>query len=170
MKRTLATTLTLALALPLLAEEAKKAEEKPKTQPPAAATAQAGDSPLVAASKRANRLGKKSTSKVMITNETLKASGGNAHVTTTAKQTSLDAVIKQDPPAPTPEMVAAKQNAERQKLAAEEAAKKREEQQKRTQQVSTAAEEFEEEYPDDMDPAQAEKQMRDASAPQKPPR
>jgi len=163
MKRTLATTLTLALALPLLAEEAKKAEETPKPQPAAQA-----DSPLVAAAKRANRLGKKSTSKV-ITNQTVKESGANAHVTTTSKQTSLDAVIKQDPPAPTPEMVAAKKIAERQKLEAEEAAKKREADQKRTQKVKGAAEQFEEEYPDDVDPAQAEKAMRDASAPQKPP-
>lgn len=164
MKRTLATTLTLALALPLLAEEAKKAEEKPKPQPVAQA-----DSPLVAAAKRSNRLGRKPTTKV-ITNETLKTSGANAHVTTTAKQTSLESVVKQDPPAPTPEMIAAKKIADRQKLEAEEAAKKREAEQKRTQNVSVAAEEFEEEYPDDMDPAQAEKQMRDASAPQKPPR
>ncbi len=164
MKRTLATTLTLALALPLLAEEAKKAEETPKPQPAAQA-----DSPLVAAAKRANRLGKKSTSKT-ITNQTLKTSGTTAHVTTTASQTSLDSVIKQEPPAPTPEMVAAKQIADRQKLEADEAAKKRAAEQKRTQKVTAAAEEFEEEYPDDMDPAQAEKQMRDASAPQKPPR
>lgn len=164
MKRTLATTLTLVLALPLLAEEAKKSEEKPAVQPAAQA-----DSPLVAAAKRSKRLGKKPASKV-ITNETVKTSGTNAHVTTTANQTSLDAVLKQPPPAPTPEMVAAKKAEEQRKAAAAEEAKKREAERKRAQKVRAAAEGVEEEYPDDVDPAQAEKQIHDASAPQKPPR
>jgi hypothetical protein len=165
MKRTLATVLTLALALPLLAEEAKKSEETPKTAP--------ADSPLVAAAKRSNRLGKKPSSKV-ITNQTLKTSGANAHVTTTSSQTSLEPMLKRPAAKPTPEMIAAEQAAQRRKAEAEAAAKKQEAQQKQAHQVRAAAENVEEEYPDDVDPAQAEKQMRDANAPppadKKPPR
>jgi hypothetical protein len=80
MKRALKIMLAVSLALPLAADEAKKADEK-KAEPsvaqqqPAAQT----DSPLVAAARRTNRLGKKSASPV-ITNESLKASKG--HVTT----------------------------------------------------------------------------------------
>lgn len=89
MKRALILTLTAILASPLLADETKKAEEKKKseTTTTAAATAPAPvastDSPMVQAAKRANRLGRKSTS-IVITNESLKGSKG--HITTTTSQ------------------------------------------------------------------------------------
>ena len=56
------------------------------------------DSPLVAAAKRSNRLGKKPA--MVITNETLKSSGAKAHVTTTASQPALPAAQASKPVAP----------------------------------------------------------------------
>lgn len=165
MKHTLAGLLTLALALPLLADEAKKKEE-PK---PAIAPAAQPDSPLVAAAKRANRLGKKPSSKVVITNETLKAAGGNAHVTTTQSQGSLEAVVKMPPPAPTPEMVRAKQLEDLRAKEAEAAAAKQKAEEQRAKRMRYAAQNAEEEYPDDVDPAQAEQNLSEVHA-QKPPR
>jgi hypothetical protein len=53
----------------------------------AANTMLAEDSPLVAAAKKANRSGKKST--IVITNETLSQIGASAHVTTTKTQKPL---------------------------------------------------------------------------------
>jgi hypothetical protein len=88
MKRALTTAMAITLALPLLGgEKSTKADEKPAQQktakaatteqaPPPAATGP--ESPLVAAARRANRLGRKSTTTV-ITNESVKSSRG--HVT-----------------------------------------------------------------------------------------
>lgn len=160
----------LALALPMLADEPKKSEE-PKPQPAptttAATTAAQPDSPLVAAAKRANRLGKKSASKVVITNDTLKSSGSNAHVTTTE---TLRALPKGQAE-PSQEVLELQQREKNRKVAAEAAAKKEKEEKQRATKVRYAAENAEEEYPDDVDPAQAEKQLQDANKPkeEKPP-
>ena len=159
----------LALALPMLADEPKKSEE-PKPQPAQTTTAQAApaqpDSPLVAAARRANRLGKKSGSKV-ITNETLKTSGQKAHVTTTE---TLRALPKGEVE-PSQEVLELQQREKDRKAAAEAAAKKEKEAKKREARVATAAENAEEEYPDDVDPTMAEKQLQDANKPkvEKPP-
>lgn len=88
------TMLALALAaLPLLAQEEAK---KPASQ------AQE-DSPLVAAARRSNRLGKKPAK--VITNATLsKASGSTARVTTTETQPPI-LMPTTDKPRPTAEML-----------------------------------------------------------------
>ena len=143
MNRAMTSMLTLALlALPVLAEEAKKTETP------------AQDSPLVAAAKRANRLGKKPTN--VITNETVKKSGNTGHVTTTTNpQGNLPAPLpKEDTHAP---KVTEAKKAE----APADAKKKAEERQAK---LAAAAEVDEEEYPDDVDPAQAEKALRDVAA------
>jgi len=158
MKRILVTTAMLALALPMLADEPKKSEE-PKPAPAQTTTAQP-DSPLVAAAKRSNRLGKKSTSKV-ITNATLKTSGQNAHVTTTE---TLRALPKADVE-PSKEVTELQQREKDRKAAADAAAKKEKEEQKRAVKASYAAENAEEAYPDDVDPAHSEKQQQDANKP-----
>jgi len=143
MKHTLAPALTLALlALPLLAE----------------------DSAMVAAAKRANRLGKKPVSKIVITNETVKSSGANAHVTTTQQQKAIVLPV-QEQVKPTAEEAAAKKVAERQKAEAQAAAAKQQAAGKKTAAMRDSAQNVEEEYPDDLDPAQAEKQLQDAHKP-----
>jgi hypothetical protein len=163
MKRILATTAMLALALPMLADEPKKSEE-PKPQPAQTTTA---DSPLAAAAKRANRLGKKPTSKVVITNDTLKSSGQNAHVTTTDKLRALPRGQAE----PSQEVLELQEREQKRKAAAEAALKKEKEEKERAAKVRYAAQNAEEAYPDDMDPAQAEKQLQDANKPkeEKPP-
>ena len=88
MKRAL-TMLAAAIALPLLAEEpakttaAKTADAKPKAAATstAAPAPQQPESPLVAAARRANRLGKKPAN--VITNDNLVKAGSSGHVTTT---------------------------------------------------------------------------------------
>lgn len=170
MKRTFVTTAMLALALPMLAEEPKKSEE-PKPQPAqtttAATTVAQADSPLVAAAKRANRLGKKSTSKVVITNDTLKNSGQNAHVTTTETLRALPRGHAE----PSQEVLDLQERAEKRKAEAEAAAKREKEEKQRQAKIRQAAQNEEEAYPDDVDPAQAEKQLQNANQPkeEKPP-
>ncbi len=140
--------LTIALvlaALPVAAEEKKKSADPaaPATTAAAAAPAaqQQPDSPLVAAAKRANRLGKKPAK--VITNESLKTSGQNAHITTTATQAPLVMPKPLDPPRPTPEMEAARaQQAQKQKQAEEaEKQRKAKEAQERKAQADAAARE-----------------------------
>jgi hypothetical protein len=135
------------LALPLFAEEPKK-----PAQP-------VPDSPLVAAAKRANRLGRKPASKIVITNATLESSGANAHVTTTEK---LGSVTLPPPPPPPVEVVLAQQAAERRKIAAEAEAKKQKTAEQRKAIIRAASQANEEEFPDDVDPALAEKALQDA--------
>ena len=117
-----------AVALPVMAEEKtqqtassgeKTAAKAEATKAQTAAVPQA-DSPLVAASKRANRLGKKPTN--VITNETLKQSGAGAHVTTTTQQPRFQAPEYMPPPRPTPEMEAATRRAAQEKELAKKAA------------------------------------------------
>ncbi len=154
MTRAMTSMLTLALlALPVLAEEPKKTETP------------AQDSPLVAASKRANRLGKKKPANV-ITNETVKKSGATAHVTTTTNPAKLPA----PPPAKPAETVHAAKVTEQPKPAATTPEDKKKTEEERQRRLAMAAEAVEEEHPDDVDPAQAEKELRDAQAEQKPPR
>lgn len=151
MTRALTIILVLALpilALPILADE-KKAEKAATTTTTTTATTTAAaepqaqpDSPLVAAAKRANRLGKKPTN--LITNATLKTSGTNAHVTTTDKQAIFQMPKPLEPPRDTPEMAAAKAQQEQRAKAAEQAEKDRkakEEQQKKVQAEAAATEE-----------------------------
>ena len=89
MKRAL-TTLAAAIAVTALAEEPAKTTttQKPAAQPKtiSAPAPQQLESPLVAAARRANRLGKKPTN--VITNDTLVRSG--VHVTTTEKMTPMN--------------------------------------------------------------------------------
>jgi hypothetical protein len=129
MKRFLTLTAAACLAFPLLAEEPKKAETKSETKTaakivsPAPATPAPApavvDSPMVAAAKRANRLGKKPVSNV-ITNETLEQMRGG-HITTTETQRGIAIPPPPPAPAPTPEMAAAaavaKKRAEEARLA-----------------------------------------------------
>lgn len=143
MKRAL--PIVLVLALPLMAEE-KKAEEKQAATATASTASEAQavqpDSPLVAAAKRANRLGKKPA--YVITNETLRTSGGSAHVTTTTNQPAIQMPKPLEPPRPTPEMVAAQAQAKERKKLAEQAEKDRlarEEQVRRAEQEAAAREE-----------------------------
>ena len=143
---TRALTLFLVLALPLLAEDKKATSadaeaEKTTTATTTAAPEAQHDSPLVAAAKRANRLGKKPTN--VITNATLKTSGAGAHVTTTETQTAIRMPKPLEPPRDTPEMAHAKiQQAQRAK-AAEQAEKDRlaKEEQKKKEAAQAAARE-----------------------------
>lgn len=148
MKRTLASIATITmLAVPLFADEPKKAAEPVQ------------DSPLVAAAKRANRRGRKPASKVVITDETLKSSGANAHVTTTEKLGS----VALPPPSPPPlDVVLANEAAERRRLEAAALAKKQKAEEQRKSAMRSAAEATEELYGEDVDPALAETAARDA--------
>ncbi|HUP59247.1 MAG TPA: hypothetical protein VNA69_02380 [Thermoanaerobaculia bacterium] len=166
MKPAVMLTLMLAAALTLFADEAKKSEEPAAAAAPAATTT-AEQSPLVAAAKRANRLGKKPVSKV-ITNDTLKTSGGNAHVTTSDKVVPIPKAPT-EPLRPTPEMIADREKAARRKIEEAVAAEKKKAEEKRTSRLAAYAEAAEEEYPDDVDPAEAEKALQDAQQ-EKPPR
>jgi len=122
MKRALTLTLLLG-ALNLSAGEAKTSETKKSAEPaqPAATLVEvgtadtstpvaAGDSPLVAAAKRANRRAGKS--KIVITNDNLVAqNSGSAHMTTTTSQKPINVPPPTEPSRPTPEMVQADQRA-----------------------------------------------------------
>ena len=151
-------TLTLLLALPVAADEpAKKTEpQKPAAQgtvltPPAAA--EVGDSPLVAASKRANRKGKKATN--VITNETLKQPK-KAHITTTTNpgpaSGPVNSAAGREAPLPNPKVTAAEKTA-----ADNEAKKKKEAAQARLAAAAAAAES------DYSDPAYAEAELAAAA-------
>ncbi len=149
MKRTL---IVFALALPLMAEEPRsantatapaKTETTAQTTSTAAAPATQPDSPLVAAAKRANRKGRKSTA-ILITDENLKSSGTNAHVTTTTNNTTIQMPKPLEAPHPTPEMEHVRQQAEHQKQVAEKEAKERkvqEDKERAAQRAAAAAEE-----------------------------
>lgn len=120
MKRSLIVAVAAAVVLPLLAEDTA---QKPAAQAQAPAATQQQDSPLVAAARRANRLGKKPAN--VITNANLaKASG--ARVTTTKRQAPLNVPApKITEPRPTPEMAhAAKLEQQRKDAAAAEAKRK----------------------------------------------
>ena len=148
---TRALTIILVLALPMLADEKKAdataTEAKPaaaaaEQKTAAAATTAQPDSPLVAAAKRANRLGKKKPANV-ITNDTLKASGTSAHVTTTERQAIFQMPQPLEPPRDTPEMAAAKQQQAQRAKAADQAEidRKAKEEQAKKQQTDASARE-----------------------------
>ena len=61
----------------------------------------------------------------------------------------------------------AKKKAEERKLATEIAAAKQKAEEQKLRRMAAASEAAEEEYPDDVDPAQAEKALRDAHEAQK---
>lgn len=162
-------TLTLALfALPLVADEAAKKDDTQKAAPqatvltpaPAEATV---DSPLVAASKRANRKGKRPAN--VITNETLKLPK-NAHITTTTNPGPTP--VKVDPAAEIHRVnrekevkaLAAKKAADAEQAEKDKVAKQR--------RLSAAAAAAESDY---VDPSQAEAELAAAAkeAEKKPP-
>lgn len=158
MKSRLVTVTMALIALPLIADEAKKSESKPAAAP----AAQVQDSPLVAAAKRSKRLGKAPAN--VITNETLKQTGANAHVTTTEKEVP---VYMPPEPTPSPEQ-AARRNQRLEREAAENVKAQREEQAKkaaaaRERQAAAAAAAAESGYFNDgLDPAQAEDAANEA--------
>lgn len=145
MKRSSIVALAFA-ALPLLAEEPAKQPE------PAAKPAQASqptepaaqpDSPLVAAARRTNRLGKKPAN--VITNATLtKAGSATAHVTTTETQAPLILPPPLADPRPTPEMVAKARAEEQRKKDAAAQQKKQSDTAKWEAKMKQAAERAEE--------------------------
>lgn len=173
MKRALMLSLTAVLALPIFGSEPENARKKettakkssaarePEAQPEAAASV---DSPLVAAAKRSARRGK--TSRIVITDETLKAAAGKGHITTTSVTESIKLPPPAEPLRPTPEMIAAAKAAEERKAKEAElaAARKRDRERQRQLAVAAAADEDEDGlYQDfDDDPAAAEKRLRNA--------
>lgn len=191
MKRVLPFLAATLVALPLFAADpqtdAKKAkpEDKPAkpvekvlgTESTAAVqtdgTVQAtGDSPLVAAAKRSNRLGGPKKAKTVITNDTLlkdnSSGASNVHVTTTAKQYDLP---KQ--PAKSPTEVTAEENAAKVKAAEAEAKKKADEQKKKDEDRKQRARAMNDAAGDpydtmDVDPAKAEAKAQELSTPEKP--
>lgn len=145
MKRALIVLAVALPLLPLLADEPKSANTETKKDTTAtAAPAAQPDSPLVAAAKRANRKGRKPSN--LITNDTLKASGANAHVTTTTAQATINMPKPLEPPRPTPEMEASRQQAEQRKQVAEQAEKDRKAKEEKTRAAEQAAAAAEEGY------------------------
>lgn len=104
MKRALTLSLAAALALPLFAEEAKKAEPNQAAAAPAATATTAVESPLVQAAKRSKK--RRAANPVVITNETLKTSKG--HVSTAHTERPL---LKVPEPQPGPEQKLAQSKA-----------------------------------------------------------
>lgn len=152
MKRVLNISLVLMLALPLVADEAKKPETKksseakaapqkaapqnaaPQNAAPLQSVHQApatGDSPLVQAAKRSNRLGRKPVAAV-ITNETLSKSKG--HITTTASQAPIVVPPKAEPTAMEKAEAAKKEADAKRQAQLELAARKKAEEEKKKQE------------------------------------
>jgi len=153
MNRAVTFVAALAVAAPLFAADPKPIAT-PSTQP-----AQ-GDSPLVAAAKRANRLGKKPA--MVITNDTLLTSGG--HFTTTQKQEPIS----------TPTFVATTQPPQPQRVAAPPSAaekKQKEAEEARQKVIRQLQAQYEGETLEaDHDPAKQEQQMQQVQkAPEKKP-
>lgn len=167
MKRAVTAALALAISLPMFAAETKS--KQTDRAPEAATTAaepEAGVSPMVAAARRANRLGKKPGT--VITNETLRKGGSNAHVTTTQNQPEITPIVsaeeekaKKDREA----ALAARAAEEKRNKAREEEAKKKSAEARRAKALA-AAEALEEggySENEDSDPAQAEKHLQEAA-------
>ena len=157
------TMLAVALvALPLLAEEAAK---KPV---PAPAPAAQEESPLVAAARRSNRLGKKPGSKV-ITNATLaKANAGTARITTTENTGTLNLPAPLPPARPTPEMEAAAKAEYDRKAAAVAKQKRKDLELMRLKKLEAASVRAEDGMLEENDPDDGSGD-RDVAAAQKPP-
>lgn len=153
MKRFVTAAAAVLLALPLLAAEQKTWD-----------TSQAApkDSPLVAAAKAANRLGKKPA--FVITNETLKTMT-NAHFTTTDNARSIE-VPK---PVPTPDMVAHERAQQARATAETQAAKTQKAQQEQQARIQRANADHEDGMGLDGDPAAVEHKLEEQkSAPPQP--
>jgi len=142
MNRTLTFAAVLALAVPLFAAESKPLANP--TQAPAQ-----GDSPLVAAAKRTNRLGKKPG--YVITNENLVTKGG--HFTTTDQQAPVP-----NPPIATGDAPAAP--APQQNAAADEARRKKAEEERQHIAKQLKAEYEGDTTSDGHDPAKIEGDIR----------
>lgn len=159
-------TLTLAVVLTAVLPAFAAAEKKPvKTAKAPAAKAPAAtapvqtteESPLAAAARRANRLGKKPVN--VITNETLvKANTG--HVTTTTNQRTLN--LPQTAEAGSG-FDASNLKAGEAKAKAEAAAQAKKEQEKRERKLQQLQEAAEDPY-SELDPAQAEQRMQQTAA------
>lgn len=159
----------LAIAIPIYAAETKAKVDNATPESTSATTAESGDnlSPMVAAARRANRLGKKPLT--VITNETLKKAGSStAHVTTTESQPEIKLLT-------TPAEEKAKKGREaallaraaeeKKRKALEEEAKKKSAEVRR-QKALAAAESLDEggySEHEDTDPAQAERQLQEAT-------
>jgi hypothetical protein len=144
MKRTL-TTIAAVIALPLFAEEQAKtaAAAQPAKPQPAAATVVTApapvrvESPLVAAARRTNRLGKKPAN--VITNETLvKAGTGSGRVTTTAAQEPIKLPEPSTPRGGAAEIEARRRLEEHRKAAAVKAQKEKEEAERKRKAMEAA--------------------------------
>lgn len=167
------TILAAVAALPLLAGEPAKAKTAPaSTETQASATTTAAepqrDSPLVAAARRTNRLGRKPAN--VITNQTLTRIDKAARITTTTDQRTLNMPAPAPPPPPTPEMVAAKDAEEKRKSRQAVAQKQRAEEEARQRKLAEAAARADEGHlaEGDADPARAEQELETAQ-PEKPP-
>jgi hypothetical protein len=162
------------LALPIFAaDEPKKKESSAPAKTASAATAPAAkpqaapapataDSPLVTASK--NRRARRNASRIVITNETLTKSGGNAHITTTASQRPI--VVPPPPPKSLEERMA-EQRAEQRRVEAIQAANRAKTEQERQAEIRKTRDILEDqEYSEDdidADPAQAEYRAQQAT-------
>lgn len=142
MNRTLTFAAVLVVAVPLFAAESKTVANP--TQAPAQ-----GDSPLVAAAKRTNRLGKKPG--YVITNENLVTTGG--HFTTTGSQPPVP-----NPPIPTGE--AAPATPTPQTAAADDTARRKKAEEERLRVMKLKAEYEGDTTSDGQDPAQLEGEIR----------
>lgn len=140
----------------------KPAQQKDSAPATPVVTTTAPDSPLVAASKRANRRGKKPAN--VITNETLRNSRGHVTTTTVQRPIYMPAPVQSD------EETLRLRRAEQERIAAAKAESERvaaAERERKLAAAAAAAEEGLYENPDD-DPAAAEA-AADKAAGQKPP-
>ena len=145
MKRIVTAAAAVLLAVPLLAAEQKTWDTPQNVQK---------DSPLVAAAKAANRLGKKPA--FVITNETLKTMT-NAHLTTTDNARKIE-VPK---PVPTNDMVAHERAQQTRAAAEAQAAKTQKAQQERQAQIQRANTDHEDSMGLDGDPAAVERKLEE---------
>ena len=157
MKRLLILGSLAFLAVPLLADEKKKADASSRKATAAPATASSTDSPLVAAAKRSKRV---SSKRIVITDETVKTSTGHLTTTDSTYLPKLSETI-----APSLDVVTneerAKERAEAEKRAAAErtAEAERQREMSRKARLAEQAEQAEDGYEDDADPAQLERDL-----------
>jgi hypothetical protein len=118
-------------------------------------------SSLAGAASRANATRPKKKSKLSITNETIKKSGG--HITTYSGTSAALPVIPPTPTGKTPEQMVAEANAQRK--AAEEAQKKKDVQERLKRQQRAAANMEDESLDNEPDPSVTEHKMQSATGP-----
>ncbi len=152
MNRVLAFVTAAVIATPLLAATNPKPISAPETPT-------VSDSPLVAAAKKAGRLGKKPAN--VITNESLAKSGG--HVTTTTQQTPISTPIYSSAPQQTTQTTAAPTTAS---STPSYAPKPKQTEEQRQQVVKQVSQQYEGDSTDmDQDPARQEGQMKATQTP-----